>query len=243
MNKYLAAYRALDRIENAKNIPQSDPGLFTEEITGRFNVREVLAYSMKVALDAGENQEMAINNHQPHSPADIFQRQKENIDLILTTLGTSQRGYNLNAEAVDTGAVNDLPSCAHGVFAHIVGTMNYKHKLVSISQHSPASLADEFNHAVKYEVRNLPAEQKAEVESFQATLNDVTVEVKNQNEIEFKNNGSDFPESYKKVLSKVTKDLDIRYGYLHPNPKLQLVKKQKALDDVFKYVDFIDFSN
>lgn len=90
VNKYLASYRALNRIKNDHN------GLYVEKVIGRFNVPEALGYPVNVALDVKEQQYIAVGNNLPANPLNIFQRQKYNLNNLLTALGDSQRAYNKN---------------------------------------------------------------------------------------------------------------------------------------------------
>ena len=51
-------------------------------------------------------------------------------------------------------------------------------------------------------------------------------------------NQVDIPIFYKQLLSEVATEMDMRYNFTHPNPKLQLVKRPDATN-VFKYVHYI----
>ena len=90
VNKYMAAYRALTRIT------VDTDGVYNEEVTGRFNVREALAYTLQAITDLDEVKNslgVSITNR-PITPEDIFKSQQQNINSLLTNLGSTQRSYN-----------------------------------------------------------------------------------------------------------------------------------------------------
>jgi hypothetical protein len=90
VNKHMAAYRALQRITF------NTDGVYNEEVTGRFNVREALAYTLQAITDIDEVQNtlrISITDR-PITPADIFKSQQQNINGLLTNLGNTQRAYN-----------------------------------------------------------------------------------------------------------------------------------------------------
>jgi hypothetical protein len=271
VNKYLAAYRALKRIENDQN------GLYTEKITGRFNVKDALAYAVRVAVDAGEIQKTAINNNQPSTPDNIFQAQKDNVNNIIDSLRHMQRTYIMNNKGFDASlktqndingiqqhVAKDGESCAHGCFVRAVDTMVGKHSVVKVVDTSPANLTMEFQNDVVKAFKNLPLQTRLDISTFADDMYDdingtnassqatkaLDVQVNQQNNnVEFKLRSlqnsqiEEFPTDYKQILSNVTQDLNKRYLMLHNNPKMQLVKKDAAIN-VFKGVPdlYYDFS-
>ena len=73
VNKNMAAYRALYRAETA--IGQ----VFTEEVLGRYNDKEMLAYAIMANLDVREIQKNLKIEGKPLTPSNIWVSQQENI--------------------------------------------------------------------------------------------------------------------------------------------------------------------
>lgn len=259
VNKNMAAYRALYRAETA--IGQ----VFTEEVLGRYNDKEMLAYAIMSNLDVREIQKNLQIEGKPLTASNIWARQQENLQGLVDQLGSSQRAYNTDHEygVIDIGGINGLYpaygmpghkstrplrdniSCAHGYCVRIIDSMQH-HSMVNLSDASPASLSDEFTHAVKQKVNLLSTQQKAEIQDWLDNLDDleVTTTFNNDRSITFSTppNGRgqiDLPNHYKGILTDVAAELDSRYNFAHPNHKLQLVKKNAA-KDVFKYTNYLN---
>ena len=49
----------------------------------------------------------------------------------------------------------------------------------------------------------------------------------------------DLPNHYKGILTDVAAELDSRYNFAHPNHKLQIIKRNDALN-IFKYTHNLD---
>ena len=247
INNGMAAYRALNRMDTTPG------GVFTEEVTGRYNDKEMLAYVILANLDVREVQKNLLATNVPITPVSIFNRQKENIEGLIRNLGNSQRAYNVDHAhgAIDVGGVDnavgglrgvgDAVSCAHGLCVRIVDSALHHSKVV-LSDASPASFADEFNQAVAYKADRLPLVQRQEI---QAWSNEVAADVAVNyvgNQVAFStpaiNNQVDIPVFYKQILSEVATEMDMRYNFTHANPKLQLVK-QPAVTNVFKNAQWI----
>lgn len=120
------------------------------------------------------------------------------------------------------------------------------HSMVNLSDASPASFAQEFANAVKQKVNRLNPQQKQQIENWVDNLNigtEVTTTFNNDRSVTFSTavNGdqTDLPNHYKSILTDVSTEMDSRYNFSHPNHKLQLVKKNAAID-VFKYTGDID---
>lgn len=243
VNNTMAAYRALIRMETTPG------GVFTEEVTGRYNDKEMLAYVILANLDVREVQKNLVVENKPLTPENIFNRQKENMEGLILRLGNSQRAYNVDQShgAVDVGGVNnavgglrgvnDAISCAHGLCVRIVDSALHHSKVV-LSDASPASFADEFNQAVQRKADALPLVQRQEIKAWKDQLEDAEVQVNYVgNQVAFSTPviGAqvDIPASYKLVLSEVATEMDNRYNFTHANPKLQLVKRP-AVTNVFK---------
>lgn len=249
VNNYMAAYRALNRMETTPD------GVFTEEVMGRYNDKEMLAYAILANLDVNEVQKNLLANNIPLTPENIFNRQKENIEGLVNRLGLSQRAYNVDHihGAIDVGGVNnaiggnrivwDSPSCAHGLCVRIMDSALHHSKVV-LSDASPASFADEFNQAVVYKANRLPLLQRQEINGWQNNIQgDVAVnyyggQTSFETPIVEGGNQVDIPIFYKRVLSEIATEMDMRYNFTHINPKLQLVKQRDATN-VFKYVHYI----
>jgi hypothetical protein len=249
INKYMAAYRALERIKNDPN------GLYVEKITGRYNVPEVLGQTLRAITDVKEAKYVAATNNLPLDNQAIFNQQKENLETLFTALADGQRAYNRNdhinpdiSGLVDIDRKDhvvldrDNTSCAHGVCVRIIDTMIGKHQKVSVSDSSPASFAAEFNTGVKQAVAKLPAADKLVVTDFHDDITNLNVVVDGLGGVTFTEQRGAFPMPYQRVLGVVTKDLATRYNYLNPNSKLQLVKKNDALT-TFENLGYLDFSN
>lgn len=245
VNNTMAAYRALIRMETTAG------GVFTEEVTGRYNDKEMLAYVILANLDVREVQKNLVVENKPFTPENIFNRQKENMEGLILRLGNSQRAYNVDHRhgAVDVGGVNnavggirgvaDGISCAHGLSVRIVDSALHHSKVV-LSDASPANFSDEFNQAVTRKANALPLDQRRAIGGWADALEatEVTVDyVGNQVAFSTPDNPAgtqvDIPASYKKVLSEVATEMDNRYNFTHVNPKLQLVKRNAATN-VFK---------
>jgi hypothetical protein len=249
VNNYMAAYRALNTMETTPD------GVFTEEVMGRYNDKEMLAYAILANLDVNEVQKNLLANNIPLTPENIFNRQKENIEGLVNRLGLSQRAYNVDHihGAIDVGGVNnaiggnrivwDSPSCAHGLCVRIMDSALHHSKVV-LSDASPASFADEFNQAVVYKSHRLPLVQRQEINAWQNNIQgDVAVnyyggQTSFETPIVEGGNQVDIPIFYKRVLSEIATEMDMRYNFTHINPKLQLVKQRDATN-VFKYVYYI----
>ncbi|MDP5109979.1 MAG: hypothetical protein NWP47_01160, partial [Rickettsiaceae bacterium] len=259
VNKNMAAYRALYRAETA--IGQ----VFTEEVLGRYNDKEMLAYAIMANLDVREIQKNLKIEGKPLTPSNIWVSQQENIQGLVEQLSSSQRAYNMDHThgVIDIGGINGLYpadglpghnparplddniSCAHGYCVRIVDSMQH-HSMVNLSDASPASLTDEFLHAVKQKVNLLPLQQKAEIQEWIDNLEDleVTTTFNNDRSVTFSTPPTvtgqiDLPNHYKGVLTDVAAELDSRYNFAHPNDKLQLVKENEA-KDVFKYTHYLN---
>ncbi len=247
VNNGMAAYRALNRMETTIG------GVFTEEVTGRYNDKEMLAYVILANLDVREVQKNLLATNVPITPVSIFNRQKENIEGLIKNLGNSQRAYNVDHThgAIDVGGVDnavgglrgvgDTVSCAHGLCVRIVDSALHHSKVV-LSDASPASFADEFNQAVAYKADRLPLVQRQEIQAWSDEVaGDVAVNYVG-NQVAFStpviNNQVDIPVFYKQVLTEVATEMDMRYNFTHANPKLQLVK-QPAVTNVFKNAQWI----
>ena len=247
INNGMAAYRALNRMETTPG------GVFTEEVTGRYNDKEMLAYVILSNLDVREVQKNLLATNVPITPVSIFNRQKENIEGLIRNLGNSQRAYNVDYThgAIDVGGVDnavgglrgvgDAISCAHGLCVRIVDSALHHSKVV-LSDASPASFADEFNQAVAYKADRLPLVQRQEIQAWSDEVaGDVAVNYVG-NQVAFStpviNNQVDIPVFYKQILSEVATEMDMRYNFTHANPKLQLVK-QPAVTNVFKNAQWI----
>ncbi|MBN8511851.1 MAG: inverse autotransporter beta domain-containing protein [Rickettsiales bacterium] len=250
VNNTMAAYRALIRMETTLG------GVFTEEVTGRYNDKEMLAYVILANLDVREVQKNLVVENKPLTPENIFNRQKENMEGLILRLGNSQRAYNVDHShgAVDVGGVNnavggirgvaDSVSCAHGLCVRIVDSALHHSKVV-LSDASPASFSDEFNQAVQRKADALPLVQRQEVKAWKENLEDAEVRVDYVgNQVAFSTpviqGGTqvDIPASYKQVLSEIATEMDNRYNFTHANPKLQLVKRP-AVTNVFKNALYI----
>lgn len=251
VNSIMAAYRALNRIETAPD------GVFTEEVLGRYNAPETLAYVLFGNLDVHEIQKNLIAERKPLTPGNIFDRQQENIEGLISRLGNSQRAYNTDHEygVIDVGGVNnavggpraagDIISCAHGLCVRMIDSALHHSKVVLIDA-SPASFAHEFNVAVQLKVNVRPLAQRQEIAAWSDALvdNEVTVNYNARNQVEFStpviqgNAQVDIPVFYKEALSEAATEMDMRYNFTHANPKLQLVKRPEATN-VFKNTQWI----
>ena len=250
VNNTLAAYRAVNN-----RIKPSPNGVFTEEILGRYNVKEMLAYAVIANLDFAEAQRnLVLQNTMTKvehriviTKERIFERQMQNIEGLIINLGKSQRSYNMDYQrgALDRGGM-DHSSCAHGVGVRVVDSMTH-HSKVSLSDASPASFADEFNEGVKKKVLSLvtPA-QKLEIDTWvdsRGAGDVVKIDYAN-NRINFstpvhEGNERDIPDFYKNILSDVAAEMDIRYNFTSPDLKRQLVKKLPA-EQVLQAVSDVD---
>ncbi|MFK7974165.1 MAG: hypothetical protein AB8B66_04830, partial [Rickettsiaceae bacterium] len=243
VNNNMAAYRALYRAETAVG------QVFTENVLGRYNEKEMLAYAIMANLDVREIQNNLQQAGLPLTPANIFKRQQENLQDLITELGNGQRAYNLNhgSGIIDIGGVQDLDphgirvvrdmvSFAHGYCTRIVNSMIH-HSKVNLSDASPASLADEFNQSVQRKFRELNQGQQGQVLAWQTNaqdnINAVTVDINNDRTINFSTpivpGQLDIPQQFKTVLTNVAAELDSRYNFTDPNHKIQIVKRPRAI--------------
>lgn len=253
----MAAYRALYRAESA--IGQ----VFTEEVIGRYNDKEMLAYAIMANLDVREIQKNLQIAGKPLTPSNIWTSQQENLQGLIVQLGRRQRAYNMDHKlgSIDIGGIENLypadgepghfdarnlidaTSCAHGYCVRIVDSMQH-HSMVNLSDASPASFSDEFMNAVKQKFNTLTAEQKAEVQNWSNHLDDmqVTTTFNPDRSVTFTTPAAgaqvDLPDHYKTILTDTAAELDTRYNFSHPNHKLQLVKKNAA-NNVFKFANYI----
>lgn len=258
VNNNMAAYRALYRAESA-------PGqVFTEEVLGRYNDKEMLAYAILANLDVKEIQKNLQIAGKPLTPSNIWASQQENIQGLIVQLGRGQRAYNMdhNYGTIDIGGIgglyppvgedghqvnrslNDDISCAHGYCVRIVDSMQH-HSLVNLSDASPASFANEFLNAVKQKTDLLNPQQQDSIGNWCDNLEDaeVTTTFNGDRSVTFSTPAHDaqvdLPIHYKTILTDVAAEMDSRYNYANPNHKLQLVKKNAA-KDVFKYTQFLN---
>ena len=245
VNNNMAAYRALHRAETTMG------QLFTEEVLGRYNDKEMLAYAIMAHVDVREIQNNLQQAGPPLTPANIFMRQKENLQGLITELGNGQRAYNLDQDSgiIDIGGVPNLQarygrrqvednmSCPHGYCLRIVDSMRH-HSKVNLSDASPASFSDEFNNSVKYQFRALGPVQQAQIINWQDNvlgdgLNEVTVDINNNDRtINFSTpvpSQLDIPQQFKTILTNAATELDTRYNFTDPNHKIQLVKRPMAI--------------
>ena len=237
----MAAYRALHH--------QDGMELYNEQVLGRYNSREILAYTILANLDVREVQNNLQEAGLPLTPTNIFQRQQENINGLISQLGGAQRAYNMDYEtgSIDVGvspvvagnSVEDARSCAHGYCLRIIDSMQH-HSQVNLSDASPASFMREFRYAVEQQVNTLNQAQKQEIENWRNRAEDdqVTVDINNNREINFstpaRNNQIEIPQHFNAILTNVTTEMDTRYNFTDPNPRIQLVKRNDAFD-VLRY--------
>ncbi len=124
VNKHLAAYRALENMEN------NDAFIYEEEIKGRFNTRDHLAYTIKAILDVKEIK-LANIDFEPLDNQQILEVQRKNIQSLLHALAEGQREYNkesingyvdINHQSYYNNNLItlDVPSCPHGVCSRMV---------------------------------------------------------------------------------------------------------------------------
>ena len=265
VNKHMAAYRALQRI----TFDIDD--VYNEEVTGRFNVREALAYTLQAITDIDEVQNtlrISITDR-PITPADIFKSQQQNINGLLTNLGNTQRAYNkesgvpavrdrdgvvdyggvLDQAGFEISQVGDRTSCAHGVFARIVDTNIDNHRAVEIKHNSPASFADEFQKDLKKKVKALPVALKNQVIAFHNDLNVNMVigidQVTRKATFETGVGEPEFPAFYKAILSEVTSDLTKRYDVFHSDYRFKLIKPDdgtaQAALAIFRTLEYVNY--
>ena len=259
VNNNMAAYRALYRAETALG------QVFTEEVLGRYNDKEMLAYAILANLDVREIQKNLKIASKPLTPSNIWASQQENIQGLIEKLGRYQRAYNMdhNHGAIDIGGIGGLypahgepgyfgnraladnASCAHGYCIRIVDSMQH-HSMVNLSDASPESFADEFLRAVKQKTDRLSPQQKESVTNWSDNLDDLQITTTTFNDdrsVTFStpahNNQVDIPVHYKTILKDVAAEMDSRYNYANPNHKLQLVKKNAAVD-VFKNTHYLN---
>lgn len=259
INKNMAAYRALYRAETAVG------QIFTEEVLGRYNDKEMLAYAIMASLDVREIQKNLTLARKPLTPSNIWASQKENLQGLIDQLGAGQRAYNTDHDygVIDIGGINglyppyglpghqgtrplaDSITCAHGYCTRIADSMQH-HSMVDLTDVSPASLSNEFLNAVKQKVELLETQQKEEIKAWIENMEDyeVTTTLNDDRSVTFSTPPSDtgqidLPNYYKDILTNAAAELDSRYNFAHPNHKIQLVKKNDALD-VFKYTHDLD---
>lgn len=258
VNNNMAAYRALYRAETALG------QVFTEEVLGRYNDKEMLAYAILANLDVREIQENLKIARKPLTPSNIWASQQENIQGLIVQLGRGQRAYNMdhNHGTIDIGGIgglypahgepghfgnrqlNDDKSCAHGYCVRIVDSMQH-HSMVNLSDASPASFANEFSHAVKQKTDRLSPQQKESITNWRDNLDDlqITTTFNGDRSVTFStpahDDQVDIPVHYKTILKDVAAEMDSRYNYASPNHKLQLVKKNAA-NDVFKNTHYLN---
>lgn len=257
VNNNIAAYRALDRAEKISN-----QELFTEAILGRYNDREMLAYAIMANLDVREIQDNLQQGGVRLTASNIWTRQQENIQGLIKQLGNAQRAYNMDHEigVIDVGGIDppiehifgprrlhDSASCPHGYCVRIVDSMQH-HSQVNLSEASPGNLSSEFQNAVKKKVNLLSTEKKNDIKNWNDSLRDdkVNITVNNEGSVIFStkvnNSQVDLPCYYKTILTDVAAEIDSRYNFTNPNHKLQLVKKQSAVD-VFENANYINFDH
>ncbi len=242
VNKYLAAYRALKRLEDNAH------GIFTEEILGRYNASEALAYAVRAVSDVDEIGHSLTNRGIALTPENINKQQKENIDVLITALGASQRAYNMDPDtgSIDTRYGNDAISCNHGYFVRLVDAIfQTGHRQVKLSHTSSASFADEFRNTIIQKVRALPAHQKTIVEEYQNDHGDnIKIDFNGQNiiysSVDPRVPFIALPNDYSRIISETKEDLHNRYNFLSPNPKERLVKAvdSKATFNNLRYIGF-----
>jgi hypothetical protein len=232
INKYLAAYRGLNQIQVVEDF-------YTDKITGRFESREYLGYTLRAILDVQEIQQNLIAGGKEVTTKNIYERQKENLDQLLTNLGDGKRGYNKRDDGLDNGQ-GDSTACPHGVCVRIFDATMDKHRDVRIVEASPGDLANEFIENVTVKLRNLPDNQKLEVKNFLNNLNngDIFYEgraVVENNKVKFYIdddeggvNVAPVNQLFQGVVSEVVDDLALRYTFLHLNPKDAIGKYQSS---------------
>ncbi|MEM6338637.1 MAG: hypothetical protein AAF673_01765 [Pseudomonadota bacterium] len=258
VNNNMAAYRALYRAESVVG------QVFTEEVLGRYNDKEMLAYAILANLDVREIQKNLQIAGKPLTPSNIWASQQENIQGLIIQLGRGQRAYNMdhNYGTIDIGGIvglypangepghfdnrplADNTSCAHGYCIRIIDSMQH-HGMVNLSDASPASFADEFLQAVKQKTALLSPQQKESITNWRDNLDDlqVTTTFNGDRSVTFSTPAHDaqvdIPVHYKTILTDVAAEMDSRYNYANPNHKLQLVKKNAA-DNVFKNTHYLN---
>jgi hypothetical protein len=261
VNKYMAAYRALDRAEKANQYDVVyKRTLFTDNVIGRYNDKEMLAYAIIANIDVREIQKNLKLSGTKLTPTNIFTRQKENLLGLIDSLGDGQRGYNFDREhgVIDVGGINglytqdqggakllvDSSTCAHGYCTRIIDSAQH-HSMVNLSDASPANFTNEFNNTVKKQVNALPRLGKQGITNWLAGIEEIKVNYGNNGSINFTatdddENPSNIPGSYQKILTDTATELDSRYSFNNANPKLQLVKKNTATNS-FNNTVYIGF--
>lgn len=262
VNTNMAAYRALYRAETAVN------QIFTEEILGRYNDKEMLAYAIVAHLDVKEIKNKLKIAGKKLTPLNIWHRQQENLQELIGQLGVSQRAYNMDHHygLIDIGGIKNLYpaeglighqsermlsdsiSCAHGYGIRILDSMQHHHSLVNLSDISPANFSDEFQNTVRHRVKKLHPQQQQQIEQWAIDIEDggeINTIFHDNKSITFTvishSNQNPLPKHYSDILTTVAAEMDSRYNFSHPNKKLQLVKKNDAVN-VFKYIHYINFN-
>lgn len=186
VNKYLAAYRALKRIED-------DGKVYTDEISGRFDVRDALAYATAALSDPEEVKHNLFTLGQERNAENIYGFQKDNIKHLLGgILGESQRTYRIGKDRnntnvnddIDSGFIYDgtngrvrgteppvdISSCNHGVFSRLAQAPNFRHRKVRIENKTFAALSADILNEVQQRARRLTQAERVELEALMVEI-------------------------------------------------------------------------
>jgi hypothetical protein len=229
VNEYLAAYRGIRRIEVAHeaDIHSGIPGKFyEEEILGRYDTRETVSYVLQAILDVNEIKDQLPPTH--HTPEKIFEKQKENIELLLSKVSDSKRGNNRNNdEGIDDG-MGDTQICSHGTCMRIIDAAHTINKEVRLSYFNPTDLDQAFMNRVVYKVKELPAADKQVVIDYLDSAPDNPQIIRQPDNTYIFHTDEAVPAVYSGVLNQVIGRMEEQFEINNPNPKLRIIQPDRA---------------
>ena len=184
VNQYLSAYRVIARVD-------SSTLTYPDAITGRFDIPEALGLTTMAILDTKEIKRVLLTQNSPATPKDIFNAQKENVDVLLKKLAVIQRTYHLRPQDDrDVGTFNEAgngpngaggdpapfgnehASCPHGSFVRIIDVAHSLHPKVNTAVPTVVVFGETFSTEIKRSVKNLSNQKKQEVINFYTQIND-----------------------------------------------------------------------
>jgi hypothetical protein len=234
VNNSMAAYRALDRMNNDV--------VYTDKIRALYNDREALAYSLVAILDVNETRDgLGHINAVEANAREIFEEQREKLKYFVFALGKGQRNYNFDRDGrVDLGGHPhirdehgsnshfDDPTCPHGFFSRFIDTAA-GHSLVVLNEAVPANFSTEFVNSLTRKIGLLPEAERREVINWTSTGQIESAIGANEEVVFRKNGGAPIPQHLATILTGEMQDLNARYRFASANLLEQVVDSRTAL--------------